>query len=135
MNVLVATDGSKYGRWGLNWVARLPFVKAPQVTALHVLESAALRLPFQTKLETQRIDARAARTITNTKKQLAVLKLKGTVRKEQGAVAPVILKRTPKRDGLLVVGSQGLDALDRFMLGSVSTRVVQHANCSVLVVR
>ena len=20
MNVLVATDGSKYGRWGLNWV-------------------------------------------------------------------------------------------------------------------
>jgi hypothetical protein len=93
MNVLVATDGSKYGRWGLTWVAMLPFVKSPQVTALHVLESAALRLPFQTKLETQRIDARAARTITNTKKQLAVLKLKGTVYKEQGAVAPVLLKR------------------------------------------
>jgi hypothetical protein len=93
MNVLVATDGSKYGRWGLNWVATLPFVKPPQVTALHVLESAALRLPFQTKLETQRIEARSARTITGTKKQLAVLKLKGTVYKEQGAVAPVILKR------------------------------------------
>ena len=27
MNVLVATDGSKYGRWGLNWVAKLPFVE------------------------------------------------------------------------------------------------------------
>ena len=23
MNVLVATDGSKYGQWGLNWVAKL----------------------------------------------------------------------------------------------------------------
>ena len=29
MNVLVATDGSKYGQWGLNWVAKLPFVEPP----------------------------------------------------------------------------------------------------------
>ena len=68
-------------------------------------------------------------------KQLAALKLKGTARKEQGAVAPTILKRAPKRDGLLVVGSQGLDALDRFMLGSVSTKLIHHATCPVLVVK
>ncbi len=135
MNVVIATDGSKYGRWGLNWVARLPFVEPPRVTALHVLDSAALRVPFQTKLETQRVDARSARTIAGTKNQLALLKLKGTVRKEKGAVASVILKRTPKRDGLLVVGSQGLDALDRFMLGSVSTKLIHHATCPVLVVK
>ena len=46
MNVLVATDGSKYGRWGLNWVATLPFVEPPRVTALYVLDVAALRAPF-----------------------------------------------------------------------------------------
>ena len=46
MNVLVATDGSKYGRWGLNWVAKLPFVEPPRVTALHVLDIGALRAPF-----------------------------------------------------------------------------------------
>jgi nucleotide-binding universal stress UspA family protein len=34
-----------------------------------------------------------------------------------------------------MMGSQGLAALDRFMLGSVSMRVVQHANCAVLVIR
>ena len=39
MNVLVATDGSKYGRWGLNWVATLPLVEPPKVTALHVLDT------------------------------------------------------------------------------------------------
>ena len=43
MNVLVATDGSKYGRWGLNWVAKLPFVKRPSVMVLYVIDSAALR--------------------------------------------------------------------------------------------
>ena len=135
MKVLVATDGSKYGRWGLNWVAKLPFVEPAQVTALHVLDSATLRLPFRTRLEIQRVEARSTRTLREATQQLASLKLKGTARKEQGAVAPVILKRAPKRDGLLVVGSQGLDALDRFMLGSVSTKLIHHATCPVLVVK
>ncbi|NOS79981.1 MAG: universal stress protein [Nitrospira sp.] len=31
--------------------------------------------------------------------------------------------------------AKGLGAITRFLIGSVSTRVVQHANCSVLVVR
>jgi nucleotide-binding universal stress UspA family protein len=146
MNVLVATDGSKFGRWALNWVARLPFVEPAQVMALHVLDIGALRTPFLAQPvmagneryiqeEIQRMESHSAQTITETKKQLAALKLKGTVRKEQGAVAPVILNRAPKRDGLLVVGSQGLDALDRFMLGSVSTKLVHHATCPVLVVK
>ena len=135
MNVLVATDGSKYGQWGLNWAASLPFVEPLKVMALHVLDSAWLRGPFRTRPEILRVEARSARTLKKAKQQLAALKLKGTVRKEQGAVAPVILKRAPKRDGLLVVGSQGLDALDRFLLGSVSTKLIQHAACPVLVVK
>jgi nucleotide-binding universal stress UspA family protein len=135
MNVLVATDGSKYGQWGLNWVAKLPFVKPAQVIALHVLDSAWLRGPFRTRPEILRVEAHSARTLRKAKQQLASLKLKGTARKEQGAVAPVILKRTPKRDGFLVVGSQGLGALDRFMLGSISTKLIQHATCPVLVVK
>ena len=146
MNVLVATDGSKHGGWGLNWVATLPFVKPPRVTVLHVLDIAALRAPFLSQPvmagseryiqeEIQRMEARSAKTLKEAKRQLAAMKLKGTVRKEQGAVAPVILTRAPKRDGLLVVGSQGLDALDRFMLGSVSTKLIHHATCPVLVVK
>ena len=146
MNVLVATDGSKYGRWALNWVATLPFVERPCVMALHVLDFRtlrALRGPFLSQAEgerylqeeIQRMEARSAKALKEAKQQLASLKLKGTARKEQGAVAPTILKRAPKRDGLLVVGSKGLDALDRFMLGSVSTNLIHHATCPVLVVK
>jgi nucleotide-binding universal stress UspA family protein len=146
MNVLVATDGSKYGRWELNWVAQLPFVEPPKVMALHVLDIDALRAPFLSQPviagseryiqeEIEHMETRSAIIITDTKKQMAALKLKGTVRKEQGAITPAILKRAPKRDGLLVVGSKGLDALDRFMLGSVSTNLIHHATCPVLVVK
>ena len=135
MKVLVATDGSKYGQWALNWVAKLPLVEPPNVTALHVLDGAKLRGPFRTKPEIQRVEARSARALRKATEQLASLKLDGKVRKEQGAVAQTILKRAPKRDGLLVVGSQGLDALDRFTLGSVSTKLIHHATCPVLVVK
>ena len=127
-------------------MAKLPFVAPSRVAALHVLDVGALRAPFLAQpvvagneryiqKEIQRMETRSAKTLREARQQLALLKLKGTARKEQGAVAPVILKRAPKRDGLLVVGSQGLDALDRFMLGSVSTNLIHHATCSVLVVK
>jgi nucleotide-binding universal stress UspA family protein len=114
--------------------------------ALHVLDIDALRAPFLSQPviagseryiqeEIEHMETRSAIIITDTKKQMAALKLKGTVRKEQGAITPAILKRAPKRDGLLVVGSKGLDALDRFMLGSVSTNLIHHATCPVLVVK
>ena len=135
MNVLVAMDGSKYGRWGLNWVAKLPFVEPLRVTALHVLTVGSRSAPLISRLEIQRRGSRSAKILKEATQQMAALKLKGTARKEHGAIAPVILKRAPKRDGLLVVGSQGLNALDRFMLGSVSTKLIHHATCSVLVVK
>ena len=132
MNVLVATDGSKYGRWGLNWVATLPFVEPPRVTVLQVLDIDAYRASFLGPREIGRMEARSARTLKEATRQLAALKLKGTARKEHGVIAQVILKRASKRDGFLVVGSQGLDALDRFMLGSVSTSssIMRRALCS-----
>ena len=146
MNVLVATDGSKYGGWALNRAAMLPLVEPPKITALHVLDVAALRAPFLAQPvmagteryiqeEIKRMEVRSVKTLQEARQQLASLKLKGMVRKEQGAVAPTILKRAPKRDGLLVVGSQGRDALDRFMLGSISTNLIHHATCPVLVVK
>jgi nucleotide-binding universal stress UspA family protein len=146
MNVLVATDGSKYGRWALDWVAMLPLVEPVKVMALHVLDFRTLRAfrgSFLAQVEgkrylqeeIQRMEARSAKALKEARQQFASLKLKGTARKEQGPVAPTILKRAPKRDGLLVVGSKGLDALDRFMLGSVSTKLIHHATCPVLVVK
>ena len=48
-----------------------------------------------------------------------------------------VITETAQETGadLIVMGAKGLAAIDRFLLGSVSTRVVQHADCAVLVVR
>ena len=146
MKVLIATDGSKYARWATEWVARMPFADSPDVTVLHVADVEALRAPFMfqpvvignepfIQEEIKRIEAGGKRTIAEAKVQLASLKMKGKVLSERGAVGPTILKRAAKRDGLVALGSRGLDALDRFLLGSVSTQVTLHAPCSVLIVK
>lgn len=146
MKVLLAVDGSKYGRWATEWIARLPFTGPPEVTALHVLDLGALRAPFMVQpvvignepflqAEAKRLETRAKQVATDTKALLADLGVTGKVVIGKGAVAPTILQRAPGRNGLLVLGSRGLDALDRFMLGSVSTRATVHAPCSVLVIK
>jgi nucleotide-binding universal stress UspA family protein len=53
-----------------------------------------------------------------------------------GNPADEILKVAETHEAdLIVTGAKGLGAVGRFLLGSVSTRVAQHASCSALVVR
>lgn len=146
MKVLIATDGSKYGKWATEWVVHVPFQEKPDVTLVHVTDVEALRSPvmFQPVVignepfiqeEIKRIEAQSKRTMVEAKAQVASLRLKAKLSSERGPVGQTILKLAPQRDGLVVLGSRGLDALDRFMLGSVSTQVTLHALCSVLIVK
>jgi nucleotide-binding universal stress UspA family protein len=146
MHVVVATDGSKYGKWALEWVARLPLAQAPSVKVLHVVDLRALRAPFllqpvvvgterYLKAEVAKLLAHAKRTKKDATAQLKSLRLQGQVVTGRGPVAATIVTEARRNTQLVAVGSRGLDALDRFMLGSISTHVIHHVSCSVLVVR
>ncbi|HJR76890.1 MAG TPA: universal stress protein [Nitrospiraceae bacterium] len=146
MNIVVAHDGSKHGKWAMEWLGRLPLTTEPAVTVLHVVDVASLRAPFMAQpvvwaneaivqQELKQLDVRAKKTMAEAKQFMMATKLKGRVVRTQGPIGTTILDKAPKRDGLLMLGSRGLDALDRFMLGSVSTQVTLHAPCSVLVVK
>jgi nucleotide-binding universal stress UspA family protein len=53
-----------------------------------------------------------------------------------GNPAEEIMKTASQQQAdLIVMGAKGLSAVARFLIGSVSTRVVQHAKGAVLVVR
>jgi nucleotide-binding universal stress UspA family protein len=146
MDVLVATDGSKYGKWALEWVAQLPLVTAPTVKVLHVMDVGALRAPFvmqpvivgterYLKAEIVRMEAHAKKTKREATGLMKSLRLRGRVVTERGAVAASIMKHAKRGVQLVAIGSRGLDALDRFMLGSISTHAIHHLSCSVLVVK
>lgn len=146
MQVLVATDGSKYGKWALEWVARLPLAEAPTVKVVHIVDLRSLRAPFMLQpvvAGTERyLKAEVAKFLRHAKRAkeeatalLKSLRLKGRVVTERGSVAATIVDAAKRGVQLVAVGSRGMDALDRFMLGSVSSHVIHHVSCSVLVVR
>ncbi|MDK2741615.1 MAG: universal stress protein [Nitrospira sp.] len=146
MKVLAATDGSKFGTWAIKWVAEIPFLVQPVVHALHVVDVASLRAPFMIQpmivgterylqSEVKRIETTAKSTKKESEELLSTLGLEGTVTVDRGGVAETILKHARRGVGLLSIGSRGLDALDRFMLGSISNHAIHHAPCSVLVVK
>lgn len=146
MQVLVATDGSKYGKWALEWVARFPLAEAPTVKVVHIVDLRTLRAPFMLqpvvagterylKAEVAKFLSHAKRAKEEATAAMKSLRLRGRVVTERGPVAATIVTAAKRGVQLVAVGSRGLDALDRFMLGSVSTHVIHHVSCSVLVVR
>lgn len=146
MKVLAATDGSKYGRWAIEWVAQMPLTVQPVVRALHVVDVAGLRTPFMIQPmivgterylqeEIKRMEASAKTVKKQTETLLKESGLKGSVIVDRGGVAASIMKQAKRGVTLLSIGSRGLDSLDRFMLGSVSNHAIHHAPCSVLVVK
>jgi nucleotide-binding universal stress UspA family protein len=145
MKIVLAVDGSKYSRWATQWVMQAPFAKKPRVNAVHVLDLAGLRAPFMVgptmigyepaiQYQARQLKKLAGRVEAETKKLLAPLKAKASVRIEQGLVALTILKHAGK-GALVAIGQRGLSDLDRFFLGSVSQQVTLHAPCSVLVIK
>jgi nucleotide-binding universal stress UspA family protein len=146
MKVLAATDGSKFGQWAIEWLAQLPLVVNPTLRVLHVVDVAGLRAPFLVQplmvgterylqAEIKRLEEQAKVVKEEAKARLDKSGLNGTVVVDRGAVPETILRHAKRGVQLLSVGSRGLDALDRFMLGSVSNYAIHHAPCSVLVVK
>ena len=146
MNIVLAVDGSKYSRWAIDWVHELPLVRPERVTAVHVVNVAALRAPFMVQpirigsegfiqAEAKRLETQAKQVATRTRTMLRWLRDKAKVVIKKGPVALTILNEATARGTLIVLGQRGLTNLDRFFLGSVSTQVTLHARCSVLVVK
>jgi len=145
MNIVIGVDGSKYGRWAAGWATRLPVSKPVRVTAVHAVDLTYLKAPFMHQYvvignepffrsEIRRIENLSKRVVRETRAMLASLRLSGKAVCEKGTAATALLRHA-KRGDLIAIGSRGLDALDRFLLGSVSTQVVLHAPCSVLIVK
>jgi nucleotide-binding universal stress UspA family protein len=145
MKIVIGVDGSKYGRWAAGWAARFPVSRPVRVTAVHAVDLTYLKAPFMhqyavignepfLRSEVRRLEDLSKRVVRDTRAMLASLRLPGKALCEKGSAAAVLLRHA-KRGDLIAVGSRGLDALDRFLLGSVSTQVLLHASCSVLIVR
>ncbi|MDH4301106.1 MAG: universal stress protein [Nitrospira sp.] len=145
MKAVIGVDGSKYSEWALGWLGEMPFRMAPRVTAIHAMDLQSVRpsfivQPVVSGYEPDEgeaihiLESRAKQVEAETKRRFVKLGIKGSVRIVQDKIAQALIELAGHK-GLIVVGSHGLDAIDRFMLGSVSTTVTLHASCPVLIVK
>jgi nucleotide-binding universal stress UspA family protein len=146
MKILLAVDGSPCSDAAVEEVAKRPW---PEGSIIKVLT--AYELPMPPTAETwalplnyfDEMDVALGKQSQNIV-DAAMQKLKAKLHKSI-ALDGVILPGTPRtvildeaerwNADLIVVGSHGYRAWERFLLGSVSQAVVSHAKCSVEVVR
>lgn len=137
MKVLVGYDGSAASQRALDWAARLvrdaPDGSVQVIGVAAALEAAppiADAVDPNSSIERHRRDLEAAEI---TLKQAGVL---ARTTLKVGNPAEEIIAAADEGDvDLIVVGSTGAGRAVRFLLGSVSDRVVRHANRPVMVVR
>jgi nucleotide-binding universal stress UspA family protein len=146
MRVLVAVDGSEFCEAVINEVTSRVWPAQTEIRGITAFE-----LPLASTPETwglppdyfEQLD-RVARERAEAIKDEALIKLVGSLDlsiKITGNILPgsprsVILEESDRWSAdLIVIGSHGYGAWQRFLLGSVSQAVVSHAKCSVEVVR
>ena len=145
MKILLAVDGSASSDEAIAEIGRRPWPEQTQVKLLTAVET-----PVMVGMEPWAAgpmyvhDVQAVSSAANAVLEDSLTKLKaaaGSRLKITGEVIPgspqqVIVEEAERWGAdLIVMGSRGLGAWNRLLLGSVSNAVVHHAKCSVEIVR
>ena len=145
MKVLLAIDGSKCSDAAVEEVARrqwpkdteLKIITAVEIPIMVAAEPCAASADYFEELEMNvRQAAKEVIDAAVAKLGKSVDALKLTTEIIQGPPRQVIVDEADRWNAdLIVMGSRGLGAWNRLLLGSVSSAVVHHAKCSVEIVR
>jgi nucleotide-binding universal stress UspA family protein len=134
MKILVAYDGSESAQRALVQAAEL----ATNGAAVSVI-SVAEPLPQFGRAGTMMVpeeDEERRHELADAKATLAGKGIDASVVERKGDPATLIVEEAEHEHAdLIVMGTRGLNTAKRWLMGSVSSRVVQHAPCNVLVVR
>ncbi len=138
--ILVATDGSQYSDKALEYAVNIAKVFGAKLYIIHVVEEdkvalASSAIPITTNIIDDLV--RIGNEILSRAREYARSRgIDAEVILARGNAADKILETADKINAdLIIVGSRGLKGLARFLLGSVSERVVRHSNKPVLVVK
>ncbi|TVP63572.1 MAG: universal stress protein [Nodularia sp. (in: Bacteria)] len=136
-NVLVALDGSEIAERVIQTLNDLMFAPDAKVILCHVFPTpeSERELPADRPHpeSSQFPNFQIEKQLLNYKENLSFNSELELVTGDP-AVEIIRLANIYKAD-LIIIGSRGLVGMKRIVLGSVSTQVVEEANCSVLVVK
>jgi nucleotide-binding universal stress UspA family protein len=138
--IVVAVDGSASSNTAVEWAAHEAMMRTASVTLLHVIEPVVASWPIApmqgTITEWQQENAH--QVITQAQKLFSAsigdAQPPSVYTAVRAGTAVSELTEASTHAQMIVVGSQGMGAMERVILGSVSSRLLHHAHCPVAVI-
>ena len=137
--ILVPVDLSEHSFDTLRYAESLSEIYGARLEILHVVEPAALLGTFPGALTADEVIPIVRRGMQDgLQKLLDQLELRRSeldVHVAEGhAAAQILAEADRQHSSMIVIGKQGRSSIARFLMGSVTERVIRHASCPVLVV-
>lgn len=138
-NILVAVDGSKEAEWAFKKSVEVAKRNDANLFVTHIIDTrnfATIEAYDRTMAE--RSESYAQELLEDYKKLAIDAGVnKVTVEVEYGSPKVKIPKDLAKKHNidLIICGATGLNAVERFLIGSVSEHITRYSPCDVLVVR
>ena len=139
--ITVGIDGSAHSTRALEWAIKEAAIRHAPVTVVtvHTVPMSGwtgnpITLPQDAEDQEEALRAAEEMTLKATSQLGAAKPSSVTVRAISGFPAQELIEASRTAD-LMVVGSRGAGGFTRLMIGSVSSQVVHHAHCPVVVVR
>jgi nucleotide-binding universal stress UspA family protein len=146
MRILLATDGSDTAAAALDFVQAFPFPEDSEITLLTVMDKEMLAGGGHEGLSHEQERSLQGTTAAVREACEELLAQEAARLRDAGWAGRTLLRsghpaeeitRAAEELGtdLVVVGSHGLTGIKRYLLGSVSSHVLEYAPCSVLIVK
>jgi nucleotide-binding universal stress UspA family protein len=139
--ITVGLDGSEPSKRALEWAIKEAALRNAALNVIAVHEVAAnhwtgnpMILPEDKAMEEKALQAAEAEVATASGQLGEAKPASVNVRAVSGIASKTLIEESENAD-LIVVGSRGGGGFARLLMGSVSSQVVHHASCPVVVVR
>ncbi len=139
MKILVALDQSEYSALVLKKALDLAAMEGAELTALTV-SSATFNNLYLGEVSgsfLEKVRTGVQESVDRIKEQIKAANADVKIVVEESPSAADAIVNYAEKNGidLIVIGNKGAGAVERFLIGSVSSKVVTHAPCSVMVVK
>ncbi|HXN01092.1 MAG TPA: universal stress protein [Candidatus Dormibacteraeota bacterium] len=133
--ILVAVDGSDHANKATPVVIDIAKTRKAEVVVMHAIEHEHPRGPVA-RAEAPEEAKRVTETVVRALKSAGIPVRGEVVTTTPGKIAHAIVDTAKDENaGLIIMGSRGLSDIEGLLLGSVTHKVLQHADRPVLVIR
>jgi nucleotide-binding universal stress UspA family protein len=145
--ILIAIDKSGYRQKVIETGTILAKALGASLTAIHVVDRASLGVVWdllsyypgaRAEMYERAVEKESAKLLDEVKdlEQVKGVKIKTDLITNTSSAAEGILNYAKEADAdLIIIGTKGMTGIEKFLMGSVASKVLSHAHCPVLAIR